>query len=96
MMPKPIALEGEQTIYQARETQHLLHTALHAADGLLLDLSQVQENDSSLLQILLWIQSEGRRLDKPVQLLSPSDSVQKTVQILGLHASFPSDFGASI
>lgn len=93
-MPTRIALEGEQTIYQARETQQQLASALQDAHEIELDLSQVQEADSALMQILIWLQNEGRRLDKPIQLINPSHSLCNTIALLGLQESFPSDFGA--
>ena len=94
-MPKQIQLDAEQTIYQASETHHALVNALNETAGIDLDLSKVQEADSSFVQILLWLQQESTRLAKPVQLLNPSPSLCTVIQLLGLQDAFPSDFGAA-
>ena len=94
-MPKHIQLDAEQTIYQAGETHHTLVSALHEAAGIELDLSKIQEADSTFVQTLLWLQLESTRLAKPVQLLNPSPSLCKVIQLLGLQDAFPSDFGAT-
>lgn len=85
-MSKQIALAGEQTIYQARETQQQLSSALHDAAELSIDLAAVTEVDSSLLQILLWLKNEGTRLNKSVHLLNPSAALLHVVTLLGLEA----------
>ncbi len=94
-MPIQIQLDAEQTIYQASETHHTLVKALQNNVGIDLDLSQIQEADSSIVQILLWLQQESTRLAKPVQLLKPSPSLCKVIHLLGLQDAFPSDFGVT-
>lgn len=94
-MSKKIQLDAEQTIYQASETHLALVSALQDTAGIELDLSQIQEADSSFIQILLWLQQESHRLAKPVQLLNPSPSLCKVIHTLGLQDNFPSDFGAA-
>ncbi|QLG89314.1 STAS domain-containing protein [Chitinibacter bivalviorum] len=93
-MPKLIVLEGEQTIYQARDTQQQLASALHEAKEIQLDLSQVQDADTAFMQILIWLQNEGRRLEKPVHFIQPSSCLRNIVAALGLQDVLPSDFGA--
>ncbi|WP_373974104.1 STAS domain-containing protein [Chitinibacter sp. SCUT-21] len=95
-MLKTITLDGEQTIYQAGETHQLFVQALKDSEQeIVVDLSHITEADSSLLQILIWLQHEGVRLNRPVQLLNPSHAIKDVIGLLGLHASFPADFGAT-
>jgi anti-anti-sigma regulatory factor len=94
-MSNLIQLEAEQTIYQASETHQTLSKALQEQLELAFDLSQIQDADSTFVQILLWLQLESIRLAKPVQLLNPSPSLCQVIQLLGLQDAFPSDFGAA-
>lgn len=92
-MPTQIQLDAEQTIYQASETHLTLVKALQNQDGIVLDLSQIQEADSAFIQILLWLQQESIRQQQSVQLQHPSPNLCKVVQLLGLQNAFPRDFG---
>lgn len=87
-MQKNISLDGEITIYQARETYTKLADALPNASELNIELSNVTDVDSSCLQILLWLQKEGARLNIKVVLLHPSEVLQRVIAQLGLTKSF--------
>jgi anti-sigma B factor antagonist len=87
-MPQVIALVGEQTIYQARETQQQLMAALRTGDSLVVDLSGVQEADSALIQILLWLRQEAERKQQSVTLVQPSANLEQVVTLLGLSLPF--------
>jgi ABC-type transporter Mla MlaB component len=86
-MQKDIALAGEQTIYQARETHSLLVATLQEVSSIQVELAGVSEADSSFLQNLLWLQSEGKRLSIDIMLLNPPSFLQKLVTQLGLQDS---------
>lgn len=87
-MQKNVSLDGETTIYQARETYSKLADALLNASELNIELSNVTDVDSSCLQILLWLQKEGSRLNIKVVLLNPSEVLQRVIAQLGLTKSF--------
>ncbi len=83
-MQKHLVLEGEQTIYQARQTHHLLQDALHDGTEITIDLSLISDVDSSFLQILLWLQQEALRLNIKLVLHKPADALMKVSETLGV------------
>jgi ABC-type transporter Mla MlaB component len=86
-MQKFIELAGEQTIYQARETHSLLAALLLEASSIQVELAGLSEADSSFLQNLLWLQSEGKRLSIDIMLLNAPVFLQNIVTQLGLQDS---------
>jgi len=83
-MLKNILLDAEQTIYQARETHTMFVDALKDASELNVVLEAITDVDSSFLQNLLWLKTEGGRLNIQINLLNPPPSLQDVVTQLGL------------
>ncbi|OWY39165.1 anti-sigma B factor antagonist [Xenophilus sp. AP218F] len=83
-MSRTLALDSEQTIYQAAELRKQLGEALQAEDSLTLDLSCIGEIDCAGLQVLLWLQQEAARLGKTLTLSRPSRPMLDFIHLLGL------------
>ncbi|WP_028449910.1 STAS domain-containing protein [Chitinibacter tainanensis] len=91
-MTHTIQLLGEQTIYQARQTHTQLWQALHEHnEPLQLELAGVTEVDSSLVQILLWLVPEAKRLGRPLTMGEPSAVLAEVLAVLGLSAILQSE-----
>ncbi|QZA81113.1 STAS domain-containing protein [Deefgea piscis] len=50
-----LILNGEQTIYQVRDTYQQLKSIMNESKGLSLSLQQIQECDCAFVQLLLWV-----------------------------------------
>ncbi|OVE48714.1 STAS domain-containing protein [Chromobacterium violaceum] len=74
----------EQTIYQAAQWRAELDAALRSGEDILLDLSAIEEIDCAGAQVLLWLQREGARLERRVELLSPSRALGAFLLLMGM------------
>ncbi|QKJ65977.1 STAS domain-containing protein [Deefgea piscis] len=79
-----LILNGEQTIYQVRDTYQQLKSILNESKGLSLSLQQIQECDCAFVQLLLWAKQEAERQQQPLQLLQPTAELKELVSLLGL------------
>jgi hypothetical protein len=93
-MQKNIVLDAEQTIYQARQTHSMFVDALKDASELTVALDAITDVDSSFLQNLLWLKTEGARLNIQVNLHNPPPLLQDVVTQLGLVNAF--NFGGAL
>ncbi|MDR3430216.1 STAS domain-containing protein [Silvimonas sp.] len=77
--------EGEITIFRAAELKDTLLQALALPEPALeIDLSSVEEIDSTGIQLLLALQQEARRQDKTVICTQPSPQFLAVAQLLNL------------
>jgi len=83
-MTYTLQIPEEMTIYQVVTLHQTLLAALLSHEALCLDLSRIGEMDTAGMQLLLWAQREGERLNKPVTLTHPSESVDRLACMLGL------------
>jgi anti-anti-sigma factor len=78
-----LPIDGEMTIYRAAELKDTLLAALAAAQALDIELAQVEEIDTSGVQLLLLVQREAARAGKPLVLVGHSAPVRDAFAMLG-------------
>jgi anti-anti-sigma factor len=83
-----VALEGELTIYAARDLQAELLACLDAHPALTLDLGAVTEVDTAGVQILLLLKREARTTGKPLAFVSHSPAVLEVMDLYNLNGVF--------
>lgn len=71
------------TIYRAAELKEVVLVALAAAASLDIELRQVEEIDTSGVQLLLLAQREAARQAKPLRLVGHSAAVRDSFAMLG-------------
>lgn len=77
------------TIYNALELKPALLQALaQAAKVLKLNLSQVNEIDSSGLQLLILLRREAKDKSKQLEIIEPSAAVQEIIDFCNLNHFF--------
>jgi anti-sigma B factor antagonist len=81
-----VRLTGELTVHSAAEQKASLLAAIHAADGIELDLSEVAELDTAGLQVLLLAKRESEQLGKVLRLLAPAQAVSDVLAIAHLNS----------
>jgi anti-anti-sigma factor len=81
-----IRIDGELNIYSAAETREQLLQALGAHPALALDISAVEEIDTSGTQLLLVLIREAKRIGKPLTLSAPSPAIIDVATLLNLDA----------
>ena len=79
-----LELDGEVTIYTARQTKQSLLDGLARGNGLEADLSRVDEFDSVGLQLLLLARAESERAGKPFRFVGFSPVVEEAVRLCQL------------
>ena len=57
-------LTGEMTVYSAVKLKDVLYRELKSSKGIILDLSEIDEADTSGFQILLFLKREAAKLGK--------------------------------
>ncbi len=83
-----IAIDGPMTIYEAVEHKRELLAALADADGLEIDLSNVDEMDTAGLQLLLLARREALKAGKPARLVARSAASQEVLDRYQLASYF--------
>lgn len=83
-----LQIAGEMTIYHAAELREALLAHVPASGSLALDLSAVDEIDSSGVQLLLAFERSARVCGAGLHLAAPSDAVAAALRELGLAAQF--------
>ncbi|QPK63907.1 STAS domain-containing protein [Methylomonas sp. LL1] len=83
-----LAIQGEMTIYTAREQKDSLLGFLKTSKELQLDLSGVSEIDSAGLQILLFVKRETVNRDIKLSLVQHSQAVVEVLELLNLNKYF--------
>lgn len=79
-----LALQGCLTIYEAEELKQFLLDRLRTAEGMVIDLSGVEELDCSGVQLMLLLRKEAEKAGKPLQWLRHSPAVSRVLHILNL------------
>jgi anti-sigma B factor antagonist len=83
-----VNLGEELTIYTAAQLKEDLLGNFNQGKGLELDLSQVQEMDSSGVQLLMMLKRESQEKGKPLHLHNHSQAVIEIFELLDLSAHF--------
>jgi anti-sigma B factor antagonist len=78
----------EMTIYTAAQLKEDLLGKFNQSQGLEIDLSQVQEMDSSGVQILMMLKREAEEKGKPLHLVNHSQPVVEIFELLDLATHF--------
>lgn len=82
------AIEGEMTIYRAAELKDLILPQIGLADEIEIDLSNVDEIDSSGLQLLIATKREAVLHDKQLRFVGHSKPVLELLDLCDLGAFF--------
>ena len=83
--PWELRLAGEMTIFAAAELKQPLLEALAGAPALKLDLSRVEELDTSGLQLLMLLAREARSAGKPLVLGELSQPAEEALTLAHAH-----------
>jgi anti-anti-sigma regulatory factor len=87
--PRPLAIEGELSIYRAAELRQWLDEQLPLDAELCIDLSGVTEIDTAGAQLLLAGQRLARERRCKLHYRDPSPCVQSLVALFDLGAQLP-------
>lgn len=79
-----LAIQGELNIYHAARLKEELLEALASRAELEVDLGEVEDCDSSGVQLLLLLKREARRQDKRLALVNHSRCVAEVIDLLNL------------
>lgn len=77
-------LEGELTIYQAKDTYYAARELRGAAAPLELDLSAVNAIDSAGLQLLIMLRKHFSAHRQPLTMVACSDAVRDALEVCHL------------
>jgi anti-anti-sigma factor len=83
-----LKLQGGLTIYAITEARDLLCAALDQRRELQLDLSGLEELDTSGVQLLAWMKQEARRQGKRLALFGHSPAVVEIFELLNVAGWF--------
>lgn len=84
-----LAVEGELSIYSAELTKAELDEQVNDYSRIVIDLSAVEDMDTSGLQILLALHKHLVKHDKTLELLSPNAAVNKLLERFHMHDKLP-------
>ena len=96
-----VALQGELTIYQAQELSQVFLPLLDKPEGMMIDLSEVSDIDTSCAQMLMLAKRHCLARGQQCQLVNHSQPVIDVFETLGLVSWFgdpvviPSEAGAT-
>lgn len=76
-----ISVTAEMTIYNATEIKNKLLAEVRKASDIEVDLSKVNEFDTSGLQILMAISSDCAAADRPYSVSEASPIVEKLIEL---------------
>ena len=83
-----LSLLGELNIYAVLEAREQLTHALQDLPALQLNLSGIEELDTSGVQLLVWLKAEATRLGKPLTLVAHSPAVVEVFDLLQVAGLF--------
>lgn len=86
--PAIVAIEGEMNIYRAAELKDALLKGLESAGSLEVDLSGVEEIDTSGLQLLMLAKLEAARCEKTMTLIAKSRAAQALIDLYNMQHFF--------
>ncbi|MDP2688646.1 MAG: STAS domain-containing protein [Deltaproteobacteria bacterium] len=79
-----VAIEGEMNIYRAAELKKTLLDGLEASPALEVDLSGVEEMDTSGIQILALARMEAARLKKQMKITAASQAASTLIELYNM------------
>lgn len=79
-----LLVSGELSIYSAVEFKRVLNEYYEITDNLVVDLSGIEEMDTSCFQILIALKNDRERTGKKVSFVNHSHSVLKFIDLYGL------------
>lgn len=83
-----LRLSGDLTIYAATEARKELEPHLAKHPALVLDLSEIDEIDTSGVQLLLWLKQEAAARAGGISLVRHSPAVIETFDLLHVTGIF--------
>ena len=83
-----LTLEGELTIYEVTEAKAQLSAALDQSACLQLNLSGLEDVDTSGIQLLVWLKQEARRRSRTLALCAHSPAVVEVFDLLQVAGLF--------
>ncbi len=83
-----LRLKGDLTIHSATEARRKLEGHLGHCPSLVLDLSEVDEIDTSGVQVLLWFKREASNRGRGIYLALHSSAVINAFDLLGVNGIF--------
>jgi len=89
--PAMVVIEGEMNIYRAAELKDALIAGLESAGSLEVDISGVEEIDTSGLQILVLAKLEAARSEKIMSIIAKSRAVETYIDLYNLRSFFDAD-----
>ncbi len=84
MDAETLSLEGKSTIIRAEELHAKMEELLMGGVDVSVDLSAVEQIDTSALQLLLGFQRAFKEQDRKLQWVKPSETVLSAVKLTGL------------
>ena len=82
--PALVAIEGEMNIYRAVELKKTLLDGLEASPAIEVDLSGVEEMDTSGIQLLALIRMEAARLKKQMKITAASQAASTLIELYNM------------
>lgn len=79
-----ICIDGEFNIYTAADSRQILVDALAEHAAFELNLSEVEEIDTSGVQLLLLLQREAKAHNKALTIAGISPAIQEVITLLNL------------
>lgn len=79
-----VAVRGELSIFHAARLRDELFEALSGHPELDIDLGEVEDCDSSGIQLLLMLKREARRQDKRLALFNHAPCIADVIELLNL------------
>ncbi len=83
-----LAIHDEMTIYTVLTQKNALENYLNSAVALQINLAAVTEIDSAGLQLLIWLKQVALDKNIKLQLVSHSEAVVETLELLNLTPFF--------
>ncbi len=82
--PARVAIEGEMNIYRAAELKKTLIDGLEASPAIDVDLSEVEEMDTSGIQLLVLARMEAARLKKQMKITAASSAACTLIELYNM------------
>ena len=81
-------IEGDMTIYHAKELKKCIFENFHGAGAAEFDLNGVSDMDTAGVQLLMLALREGKARHKSVKIAAHSSATKKIFDIYGLNGYF--------
>jgi anti-sigma B factor antagonist len=83
---KILKLQGDFTIYAAADSKSELLAAVRDNPALHMDMTAVEEIDTSGVQLLLLMQREAKKTGHQLEITAASDAVKEVIHLFDLQA----------